>query len=141
MGWEWITKLLGGGIGEAIGKIVDKIPDADERKRMELSLQELIASVQVKVLDMERQLLDAKTQLINTEMQGSKLQRNWRPILMLCFGFIIMYNYWFAPTFSTPTTDLPEDFWMLLKISVGGYVIGRSGEKIVPELTKTLRKQ
>jgi len=140
MGWEWITKLFGGGVGEAIGKIVDKIPDADDRKRMELSLQELIASVQIKVLDMERQLLDAKTQLINTEMQGSKLQRNWRPILMLCFGFIIMYNYWFAPTFSTPTTDLPEDFWMLLKISVGGYVIGRSGEKIVPELTKTLRK-
>ena len=141
MNWEWIKGLLGGGAAETLGKIVDKIPDADERKRMELSLQELIAGVQSKILELERQLLNSKTQLIKAEMEGSKLQRNWRPILMLCFGFIIMYNYWFAPTFSTPTTDLPEDFWMLLKISVGGYVIGRSGEKIVPELNKTLRKK
>jgi hypothetical protein len=141
MNWEWIKSLIGGGAVETIGKVIDKIPDADERKRMELSLQELIAAVQSKILDQEMELLKSKTELLQTEMQGSKLQRNWRPIMMLAFGFIVCYNYWFAPTFGTPTAVLPDTFWNLLQISIGGYVIGRSGEKIVPELVKTLRRK
>lgn len=141
MNWEWIKSIISGGAAETIGKVIDKIPDADERKRMELSLQELIAGVQQKILDQEMELLKSKTALLQTEMQGSKLQRNWRPIMMLAFGFIVCYNYWFAPTFGTPTAELPDTFWNLLQISIGGYVIGRSGEKIVPEIVKTLRKK
>ena len=30
--------------------------------------------------------------------------------------------------------------WELLKIGMGGYIIGRSAEKIVPELAKVMKK-
>ena len=145
MNWLWLknaAKLFTG--SEAGGKIIEtisaKIPDANSRLELQLAFQELVAAMQGKILDLEKQLLASQTKIIESETKGNFIQRSWRPILMLSFGFIIMYNYWFAPTFGTPQTDLPEDFWMLLKISVGGYVIGRSGEKIVPELAAKLKK-
>jgi hypothetical protein len=146
MSWTWLTNLtktvLGSSkTGEVIGNLVDKLPDANEKLQLQLTLQQLIASLQMKILGLEEQLLASKTDLIKAEMQGNWMQRSWRPVLMLMFGFIICYNYWFAPTFSTPMTELPDDFWQLLKISVGGYVIGRSGEKIVPELANKLKKK
>lgn len=145
MNWIWlksIAKVFTGSenSGQLIEEISSKIPDANSRLKLNLTLQELISGMQKKILDLESQLLKSKTDLIKTEMQGNWFQKSWRPVLMLMFGFIVIYNYWFAPTFGTPTTELPQDFWQLLKISIGGYVIGRSGEKIVPQLSDKLRK-
>jgi hypothetical protein len=33
-----------------------------------------------------------------------------------------------------PPLVLPPDMWALLKIGVGGYIVGRSGEKIARSL-------
>jgi len=41
-----------------------------------------------------------------------------------------------VPIFSLPAAVIPPDMWQLLKIGVGGYVLGRSGEKIVGVLKK-----
>jgi hypothetical protein len=35
---------------------------------------------------------------------------------------------------------LPNEAWALLKIGLGGYVIGRSAEKIVPTLKRAMKK-
>ena len=34
-----------------------------------------------------------------------------------------------VPLFGTPAADIPPDMWDLLKLGVGGYVLGRSVEK------------
>lgn len=143
MAFEWLKNLVGGSTAavEVIEKIADKIPDANSRLELSLAFQKLIADMQQKILDLERQVLNNQTKLIAAEAKGNFLQRSWRPILMLSFGFIICYNYWFAPTFGTPVTELPERFWNLLEISVGGYVIGRSFEKFIPPLGEVLKKK
>lgn len=91
-----------------------------------------------KILDQVRQLqsliLEAQKELLALELSGNWLQRSWRPILMLCFGFIVMYAYFIQPAFlpnQIPIRlDLNDNFWELLKLGIGGYVIGRSGEKV-----------
>ena len=70
------------------------------------------------------------------EAQGeSWLQRNWRPILMLTIVAIVANNYVISPYIrlffnESIILDLPDKLWNLLQIGVGGYVIGRSAEKI-----------
>ena len=63
------------------------------------------------------------------------MQRNWRPILMLTIVAIIANNYLIYPYLSlfTPKAlvlDLPSQLYTLMEIGVGGYIVGRSGEKI-----------
>lgn len=59
----------------------------------------------------------------------------WRPITMLSFVAIIVNNYMFYPYLSlfwsdAPKMEIPPDMWDLLKLGLGGYVVGRSAEKV-----------
>lgn len=60
----------------------------------------------------------------------------WRPITMLVFVAIVANNYILQPYLSllwpaAPVLELPPQLWELLKLGLGGYVLGRSGEKMV----------
>lgn len=91
-------------------------------------------------LDYESTLVQAQAGNIQAEAKSdSWLASNWRPILMLTFTFIVAMNYailpivaWFG-VHQAPLV-LPTDMWDLLKIGVGGYIVGRSGEKITRSL-------
>lgn len=91
-------------------------------------------------LDYQTALVTAQAGDIQAEAKSdSWLAANWRPILMLSFTAIIVVNYlvlpvaqWFGIT-ENPLV-LPPDMWALLKIGVGGYIVGRSGEKITRSL-------
>jgi len=72
----------------------------------------------------------AQASVLKTEMTGTKLQRNWRPFVMLAFAGVVVYEYFVSSIFNLPKSNLPETFWSLLEIGMGGYVIGRSLEKI-----------
>lgn len=77
--------------------------------------------------------------MVLTEAQGeSWLQRNWRPLLMLWFAFLIG-AYLFGFTAPGLTPEAITAMFDLVQIGVGGYVIGRSGEKIVSTLAPVLK--
>ena len=111
---------LVGGIFSVIDKAVE---DKDEAARIKARLQEMVLTGQMKEIE-------AAASVIRAEAQGgSWLQRNWRPLLMVLFGAIIANNYLVVPLFGTPAADIPPDMWELLKLGIGGYVVGRSVEK------------
>jgi len=113
-----VAKLLPGVLG-----IVDKaVEDKDQAAAIKARIHELAVSGQLKELE-------AAAGVIQAEAQGNWLQRSWRPLLMLLFGVIIANNYLIVPLFNTPTADIPPDMWDLLKLGVGGYVVGRTAEK------------
>ena len=56
---------------------------------------------------------------------------------MLAFGFIVIYVKFVAPLFDLAIPELENEFWNLLQIGIGGYVIGRTGEKIAKEYAST----
>jgi len=75
-------------------------------------------------------LQQMQTDIIITEAKGNWIQRSWRPILMMAFGFIVIYVKFLAPLLGLTIPELEIEFWELLKIGIGGYVVGRSAEKI-----------
>ena len=71
-----------------------------------------------------------RSSIIQAEAQGNWLQRSWRPIIMLVFATIVLIGTFF----DLPILSDTSRFWDLLEIGIGGYVIGRSAEKITGRL-------
>jgi len=135
-------------IGDLIGKVVDAgtslfksyfPPDLTPEQKAKLE-----AGIQAYQLEMNRELnkysktiIEEQSKIIQSEANGEGwLQRNWRPITMLTFVFIIANNYILYPYITlfggkAITLDIPPDMWGLLKLGLGGYVVGRSIEKSI----------
>ena len=134
--WDFITSAI-----KPITDMVDSLTTSDE-ERLELKnkLVELQNQMTMKVLEYQQKLNEIQGKVIIAEAQGeSWLQRNWRPLMAFAFIFIIVNNYIFVPyfqLFGLPNVSIaiPDGMWDLLKIMIGGYVVGRSGEKIARHL-------
>ena len=81
-------------------------------------------------LALERERLAAQAAIVSAEAGGASwLQRNWRPITMLSFLGLVV-----ADAFGMLAFRLADQAWLLLQIGLGGYVVGRSVEKISPQI-------
>lgn len=117
------SALLGPVIAGLFGVIDKAVEDKDQAAAIKAKLQEMVLTGQMKEIE-------AAASVIVAEAKGeSWLQRNWRPLLMVLFGTIVGNNYLVVPLFGTPAAEIPPDLWDLLKIGVGGYIVGRSVEK------------
>jgi len=115
-------------------KLIDKIiPDKEAADKAKLELIRL---------EQEGKLVElkAQAQIINTEAASQHwLAANWRPLTMLVFVALIVARWfgWAAP-------NLQEEeyikLWSIVELGLGGYVIGRSVEKIVPQIAGALKK-
>jgi hypothetical protein len=119
-----LTSLIG-----LVGKAIDRaVPDAAEADRLKATLGQ-------QIYQLAGTELQGAIDIILAEAKGeSWLQRNWRPLLMLTCITIIANNYILYPYMKAifsfgVALELPDALWELLKIGVGGYVVGRSVEK------------
>ena len=107
--------------------IIDKIwPDAGEAERQKVQ--------------MALTLFAAQAEIVKTEAASQHwLAANWRPILMLTFGGLIVAR-WFG--WAAPNLDAAEylKLWDIVQLGLGGYVIGRSVEKVAPEIARAMGK-
>lgn len=124
-----ILDWFSGGVIKQIGDVIDDLFTSDEER----------ANAKIKVLEVlkeqQLELQKLQTEIIVAEASGNWLQRSWRPILMLSFGFIVIYVKFVAPLFDLKIPELENEFWDLLQIGIGGYVVGRSAEKIADRIT------
>ena len=119
-----ILKWFTGGVIKEIGKVIDNLfTSEEERIKAKNEVFKVLQEQQLKLQQLQ-------TEIIVAEANGNWLQRSWRPILMLSFGFIVIYVKFIAPLFDLKIPELENEFWDLLQIGIGGYVIGRSAEKI-----------
>ena len=109
------------------GSLIDKFwPDADAKQKREL--------------EMFLTTFTAQAGIINTEAASQHwLAANWRPLLMLTFGGLIVARWfgWAAPNLSEAEY---LKLWGIVELGIGGYVIGRSAEKIVPAIIGATKK-
>ena len=124
-----ILDFLGGNVIKEIGGIIDNLFTTDE-ERLEAK-NKIFKVIQEKELELQKM----QTDIIIAEAKGNWLRRSWRPILMLSFGFIVIYVKFLAPLFDLTIPPLENEFWDLLQIGIGGYVVGRSAEKIAKSVT------
>ena len=124
------------GLDDAIGAglaIINKfIPDPAAK-----------AAAQQQWLEMESKerltVLGAQAGIVNTEAASTHwLAANWRPVTMLTFTALIVAR-WFG--FAAPNLSEVEylKLWDIVQLGLGGYVVGRSVEKIVPAIADAMK--
>lgn len=125
-----------GTIVKPVTDLIDSLTTSDEeRLKLKNELFKIENVIKAKVLEYEARLAEAQQKVLVAEAQGeSWMQRNWRPLLMLSFGVIIVNNFILAPYLGAMfgfkiILEIPPDMWDLLKIGIGGYIAGRSVEK------------
>jgi len=137
-----LLSFLTGGI-EPIRKLVDNLTTSEEEKltlRNELAALEFGLSRQI--LAYEETVVKVKGDIITAEAKANWFTASWRPGLMWLFILILANNYLIGPYLETVfpsivvTLDFPDLFWNALTVGLGGYVVGRSGEKMVKEWKK-----
>jgi len=124
-----------------IGDVVKRILPEDKDKA-----QDIERELNMALMQNNAAIEQAAASVINAEAKSEhKITATWRPILMLTITAIVGWNFLVAPLVElavrlTTGSDLPlsiplpEQLWNLLMIGVGGYVIGRSGEKIAKNI-------
>ena len=127
-----ITQLIGD-LFKPVTTLVDNVHTSDEEKfKIKKEMSRIQSDVQIKLLDYEKQMVIAKSSAITAEANGqSWMQRNWRPITMLTFLGLVVCD-----SFGLLAFRLADQAWTLLQIGMGGYVIGRSCEKVLPRILK-----
>lgn len=138
-----ILKFLTGPIGDlvkGVGGIIDNVSTTTEEKMAaQAKLNEIANAFTLQLASLDTQFAVEQAKVVMSEATSeSWLARNWRPILMLTFTYIIAHNFVIAPIFGLGSLTVPEQMWELLKIGMGGYIFGRSAEKIVPAVTETI---
>ncbi|MCA1778751.1 MAG: holin family protein [Xanthomonadaceae bacterium] len=118
--------------------LIDNLHTSDEeREKVRSQVLSMQNQMMGKVLELETQKLEAQSQIITAEANGeSWLQRSWRPITMLTFLGLVV-----GDSFGWLASELAPEAWSLLQIGLGGYVVGRSGEKIISKMKGAKWKQ
>lgn len=117
-------------ISSLVGSVIDKaIPDKGKA-------EELKAQITLAAMNEGAKELEGAIKVITAEAQGeSWLQRNWRPLLMLWFAGLVG-AHWLGFTPPNLPSDVVINLLDIVQVGVGGYVLGRSAEKVVREYKK-----
>jgi len=114
------------------GKLIERIfPDPTEKAKAQIALLEMTQRGDLAEFTGRAEIVKAEAQ------SASWLTSNWRPITMLTFVSLIVAR-WFGLSASNLTEPEYLELWSIVKLGLGGYVIGRSAEKIAPQIASAL---
>ena len=131
--------MLAGPAGGAVGSMLASALGVDNTPDAVAAAIKSDPQAAVKIREIEAQLeqtrLEVRGQAVQAEASGeSWLQRNWRPLTMVWFSFLVG-AYWFGYTPEKLSDAAVLSLFGLIKLGLGGYVIGRSAEKITKEIS------
>lgn len=121
-----------GGLISALGNIFSKFFSAKE-KQGEIIGKGLDALGTLASSNAERERAAALVVVAEAQSE-SWVARNWRPVTMAIFvGLIVCRFFGLVPQNMSPMEY--ERLWDLVEIGLGGYVVSRSVEKIVSQIS------
>lgn len=117
-----------------IGQIVGSLfPDPTEKAKAEAeTMRQLLAH--------QSEIESAAAKIIQTEAASTHwLAANWRPLTMLVFVGLIVAR-WFG--WAAPGLQEAEylKLWSIVEFGLGGYVVGRSVEKVAPSIAAAMKR-
>jgi len=117
-----------------LGKVVGNLfPDPAEKAKAE-------AEVMRQLLAAQSEIEQAASKIIQTEAASTHwLAANWRPLTMITFVALIVARWfgWAAPNLSEAEYI---KLWSIVEFGLGGYVVGRSVEKIAPSIAQAIKR-
>lgn len=118
---------------EVGGKLIDRLwPDKAQQDQAKLALLELAQKGELAEFA-------GRAEIVKTEAASSHwLAANWRPLTMLTFCGLIVARWfgWAAPNLSEAEY---LKLWSIVEFGLGGYVVGRSAEKIIPAAAAAMK--
>ena len=112
-----------GPVISGVFSVIDKaIEDKDQAQAIKSKLQEMVLTGQM------REIEEAAANIRAEAMGDSWLQPSWRPLTMLTFVSLIVAK-WLGFTAPGVTEAVELALFEIIKIGLGGYVVGRSVEK------------
>ena len=108
-------------------------PDPEAKAKAE-------AEMALALMANQKELEQAAANIIKAEASSTNwLASSWRPIVMLTFAGLIVARWfgWAAPNLSESEY---LKLWSIVELGLGGYVIGRSAEKIIPGIAEAMKK-
>lgn len=117
-----------------LGKVTSSLfPDPEKAAEAQAKLMSGL-------LEHDKEIQSAVADIIKTEAASTHwLAANWRPLTMLTFVGLIVAR-WCGWTADNMTEAEYIEVYGLIKLGLAGYVIGRSAEKVLPGITKSLTK-
>lgn len=110
-------------IGPLFGVIDKAVQDKDLAAKLKNDLQ-------TQGLALVAAELEAQTSIIVAEANSeSWIARNWRPLTMLTFVALVVAK-WLGITVAGIPESIELELMALIKVGLGGYVVGRSAEKV-----------
>jgi len=119
----------------ALGVIDKSVTDKDLKENLK-------SQITSQMLDNDSKELQSAASIIKAEASSQHwLTATWRPALMWICIIVIFNNYILLPFANiifgvSVELSIPDPMWNLLTIGVGGYIAGRSGEKIAENWKK-----
>tara|TARA_R110000744_G_scaffold63569_2_gene130756 strand:- start:580 stop:981 length:402 start_codon:yes stop_codon:yes gene_type:complete len=113
----------------ALGVVDKSVEDKDLKEKLK-------SQITSQLLDNNSKELQSAASIIKAEASSQHwLTATWRPALMWICIIVIFNNYILMPfaniIFGTAVElTIPDPMWNLLTIGVGGYIAGRSAEKV-----------
>ena len=137
-----IVDLVKGAFEPIRSLISEAVVDKDRANEISAQLYQTEAQIVTKALEYEGEMTKTQAGVVTAEAQGeSWLQRNWRPITMLTFTALVVAK-WLGYTVDTGITEAVEiELMHLIQIGLGGYVVGRSAEKIIPQVADIIKRK
>lgn len=119
-------------------ELIDNLHTSTEEKLQQKAvLLQLQTDFLIQGLEYEQEQLKQKAAIIMAETNSeSWITRNWRPITMLTFLGLVVLDQTGQLAFR-----LADEAWTLLQIGLGGYVVGRSVEKVTPAIMDSFKKK
>ena len=118
-------------LGDVIRRLV---PDQGEQGRIE-------AELSIALMQRAQEIETAAADIVKTEAASEHwLTATWRPVVMLVLTSLIVAR-WLG--YSAPGISEAEalKLWSIVEIGLGGYVIGRSAEKIAPVMAEAIKRR
>ena len=128
-----IISSLAGPLGTVAERYFDNKDDQNAFKN----------AVELEILKNQKDFEDLAGSIVLAEAKSEHwLTSAWRPLTMVLFALVIAINILVIPYIIIPVLwmsgvpvpefmVIPEQVWTLITIGLGGYVGGRSGEKMV----------
>lgn len=128
-----VDKVVGTAAGAVDAIIKRFIPDPLAAAQASLAAQAAIREADYKDASL------AASTIVAEASSGNWLAAAWRPITMLVFVSLIAAR-WFGLAAEGMTEAEYLEVYGLIKVGLGGYVAGRSIEKVAPSIVSALKK-
>ena len=121
-------------LAPVLGKVIGNLfPDPEQKARAEAEMMKALLAHQAEIEG-------AAAKIIQTEAASQHwLAANWRPLTMIVFVSLIVARWfgWAAPNLSEAEY---VKLWSIVEFGLGGYVVGRSVEKIAPTIAGAIKR-